>query len=444
MEKTFDKLGTNTEAQEILKSVISSKFSELETTFEISSQIIDKFHDWTFAFPYTEDGGGARVWKTKVTALCGRHANLAVQNSLFKDLAIDDQFSETWEGEDVDTTKRGETRQTRTFTDDLARMTTTKFSSTAPTTSQGTDDIVENAPSETRNKQTDETHSEFPEDDVVTRKKGTTRRWSDGRTTKDKLDAVANAVDPVYAFINAFAAVLIAPEYCGEFACPAPSVQMKIGDVKTVEETASAYASVKNAGTPYTAQFVLDLSIPRGPQGEQGKQGERGPQGEQGKQGPQGEQGKQGERGPAGENQKFPYLVWVYNVRLNDGNRGDLFLGRVNFAEDMGDFVENWDMLVDYLAQNSIGFNDLSSAQDEGIPIYAVFPCLWNDPLSGIDDPIIMGISLDMGSGENGIYYCSTNPDGIRSGDLNTTAKAGNFRMNDGESQLRMYKFYEV
>ena len=42
----------------------------------------------------------------------------------------------------------------------------------------------------------------------------------------------------------------------------------------------------------------------RGPQGEQGLQGERGPQGEQGLQGergPQGEQGLQGEHGPRGE-----------------------------------------------------------------------------------------------------------------------------------------------
>ncbi len=60
-------------------------------------------------------------------------------------------------------------------------------------------------------------------------------------------------------------------------------------------------ATVTNSGT--TTNAVLNFTIPRGPQGEQGAQGpqgDTGPQGPQGEQGPQGDTGPQGEQGPQG------------------------------------------------------------------------------------------------------------------------------------------------
>ena len=81
------------------------------------------------------------------------------------------------------------------------------------------------------------------------------------------------------------------------------TVSVEVGTTTTGEPGSNA--SVENSGN--SQNVVLNFTIPRGEQGEQGvpgqpgEQGPAGPQGEQGPAGPQGEKGDTGPQGPAGE-----------------------------------------------------------------------------------------------------------------------------------------------
>ena len=92
---------------------------------------------------------------------------------------------------------------------------------------------------------------------------------------------------------------------------PPGTPSITIGTVTTGEPGSEAAASI----TGTAPNYVLNLTIPQGEQGEIGPQGpigETGPQGEtgaQGEVGPQGPAGPQGEPGPAGADGQTPTLT---------------------------------------------------------------------------------------------------------------------------------------
>lgn len=350
-------LGTNDDAQTILREIITEKFPQIESQYGVTDQIIDKYYDWSFQFRYTTDGGSARRWRSMVRSYCARNPKLKTLNDYFNENDTDATFAEEYSGTDSDeftdnretTVKAGGTHHTTrendqttttegsddsTTTDNNARETIVKFSGIENTTGEATNTDTVVQPVEGKNttktqrttnntdtvngsgseEVTDDTHETrgftAGRNTTSTRHtRGTKRTYSDGRTWVQVMNDVQNAMSPVYEFVNGFSALLYPPcaERCTDiYTIPTMSARA------TAEGTdGDAQATVTNEGSAVHADFVFDFKIPtaigpkgpqgeRGPQGEQGEQGPEGPQGPTGPAGPQGPKGDKGETGPQG------------------------------------------------------------------------------------------------------------------------------------------------
>lgn len=338
-------LGTNDDAQTILREIITEKFPQIESQYGLTDQIIDKYYDWSFQFRYTTDGGAVRRWRSMVRSYCARNPKLKTLNDYFNENDTDATFAEEYSGTDSDeftdnresTVTAGGTHKTArendqttttegsddsTTTDNSARETIVKFSGIENTTGEATntDTVVQPVDGKnttetqrtTRNNDTvngsetvdvtDDTHETrgftAGRNTTTTRHtRGTKRTYSDGRTWVQVMNDVQNAMSPVYEFVNGFSALLYPPcaERCTDiYTIPTMSARA------TAEGTeGEAQATVQNVGSAIHGDFLFDFKIPTAI-GPQGPQGERGPQGEQGEQGPAGLQGPAGPAGPQG------------------------------------------------------------------------------------------------------------------------------------------------
>ena len=236
------RLGTNADAQSVLKNEVSEFFPQLEAEQEISEEIIGQFYDWQFPFTYTQDGGGARRWRASVRAVCRRNKKLQQLEELFESSGTDGTLKEVYSGQDEDE-----------YTDNHATRTKTEFAGVGTTTSENLGDTTTNEPVDGKNTTT------------TVRKKGTTRTYADGRTWTQILKDVGAAVDPVDEFINAFAQVLLPP--CEEPCCPLPpSVSMAV-EIEELPIGTPPTAEITNRGSALAADWLLSLGLPRGWQG---------------------------------------------------------------------------------------------------------------------------------------------------------------------------------
>lgn len=265
-EMQLQVLGTNTEAQEIVTEILTQRFPELESEYDISAQIIDKYYDYGFYFCYTADGGGARRWRTMVTSYCAKNRKLYALEEFFNASGTTGTQYEEYSGED-----------TTTNTDNREQVNKVNFNAIGQTNTSGLSN--EDTQGFTQGKNTFET--------LYAR--GTRRTWTDGRTWTEILSDIENATEPVYDFINGFVRLLRAPCDCECLPPLSPSVAAKIGQITTVSPDTPASANVSNIGTLLNALFKFDFSLPKGEQGEQGEQGERGEQGLPGQNGADGE-----------------------------------------------------------------------------------------------------------------------------------------------------------
>ena len=286
-------MGTNQEAQTILRSLNNKYYTSVETAIGLTDRIIDKFYDWRFPFEYTTDGGGDRRWRSAVQSWIDRNPKLVTLEEFFKQSGTDGTFKEEYGGIDQDKT-----------TDNNARKTTITFGGVDTTTSESTSTETTEAPVAGQN----EVQKEYLY--------GKTRTYSDGRTWNQILADALNTEGPVYIYINGFSNLLLEPSACF---CdyPAPSVQMA---VEATSGQVSA-ATIENRGTPLNADWLLSLTLQpgeQGPQGPQGATGAQGPQGEKGETGAQGPAGPTGPQGPAGTNGSDgkDYLIYFGDVGL--------------------------------------------------------------------------------------------------------------------------------
>ena len=245
------RLGTNADAQSVLKNEVSAFFPQLEAEQELSAEVIVQFYDWQFPFTYTQDGGGARRWRASVRAVCRRNKKLQQLEELFESSGTDGTLKEVYSGQDEDE-----------YTDNHATRTKTEFAGVGTTTSENLGDTQTTEPVDGKN------------NTVTVRKKGTTRTYADGRTWTQILKDVGAAVDPVGEFVNAFAQVLLPP--CEESFCPLPpSVSMAV-EAEELPTGAPPTAKIVNKGSSLAADWLLSLGIPLGAQGEKGDKGDRG------------------------------------------------------------------------------------------------------------------------------------------------------------------------
>lgn len=268
MATNIQVLGQNDEAQQIIKDTITEYFPTLEASDDISTQIIDKFFDWRFPFEYTDDGGGAKRWSISVRAWCARNKKLSVLEAFFDASGTDGTFKEAYSGQD-----------TTTVTDTRKEQTT----DTADSTNSGTDTTTTeeqynpiNTPSSKLSGKTTttatpntSTHTErtakreaLSGNMLTVYARGISRQYSDGRTWTEILADVAAAQEPIYAFINGFAQILVPPDACYLPECGA-TVAARVGAVVPVDTNAAA-VRVRNQGTPSSAVFVFDFDVPQG------------------------------------------------------------------------------------------------------------------------------------------------------------------------------------
>lgn len=245
------RLGTNTDAQSVLKNEIGEFFPQLEAEQEISDEIVGQFYDWQFPFTYTQDGGGARRWRASVRAVCRKNKKLQQLEELFESSGTDGTLKEVYSGQDEDE-----------YTDNHATRTKTEFAGVGTTTSENLGDTTTNEPVDGKNTTT------------TVRKKGTTRTYADGRTWTQILKDVGAAVDPVDEFINAFAQVLLPP--CEEPCFPLPpSVSMEV-EIEQLPTGTPPTSKIVNKGTSLAADWLLSLGLPLGVRGLKGDKGDTG------------------------------------------------------------------------------------------------------------------------------------------------------------------------
>lgn len=245
------RLGTNADAQSVLKNEVSVFFPQLEAGQEISDEIVGQFYDWQFPFTYTQDGGGARRWRASVRAVCRKNKKLQQLEELFESSGTDGTLKEVYSGQDEDE-----------YTDNHATRTKTEFSGVGTTTSENLGDTTTNEPVDGKNTTT------------TVRKKGTTRTYADGRTWTQILKDVGAAVDPVDEFINAFAQVLLPP--CEEPCCMLPpSVSMAV-EANELPTGTPPTAEIVNRGSSLAADWLLSLGLPLGVRGLKGDTGDTG------------------------------------------------------------------------------------------------------------------------------------------------------------------------
>ena len=317
-------LGGNPEAQNILRTEITSAIPTLDRKYGISDAVINKFYDWLFPFRWTEDGGANRYWKISIDSLLFRNAKLEELEDFFVESGTGSTFEESYSGSDTEefedsreTTERhsGEIsekrsgRGTKGTTDNRETVTEVVFSaiptSSTELTASRTSVGLPSGKNTTEEESTTSDTMEHTDDRQVTRgfsagKNSTTRSttygkkrtYSDGRTWTQVLNDVRRAAPPVYEFINSFAQILIQPEpsHMLEWL---PSMGMRVS-VTELDPGSAPTAEVVNEGTSMNADWVLSLGLPPGLQGPKGDTGPQGPQGEPGPQGPKGDKGDPG------------------------------------------------------------------------------------------------------------------------------------------------------
>ena len=245
------RLGTNTDAQSVLKNEVSAFFPQVEAEQNVSEEIVGQFYDWQFPFTYTQDGGGARRWRASVRAVCRRNKKLQQLEELFESSGTDGTLKEVYSGQDEDE-----------YTDNHATRTKTEFAGVGTTTSENLGDTQTTEPVDGKN------------NTVTVRKKGTTRTYADGRTWTQILKDVGAAVDPVDEFVNAFAQVLLPP--CEEPCFPLPpSVSMSV-EVEELPTGTPPTAKIVNEGSSLAAAWLLSLGLPLGVRGLKGDTGDTG------------------------------------------------------------------------------------------------------------------------------------------------------------------------
>lgn len=292
-------LGQNAAAQQVLQDTLTAELPELEQKYNISAQVIDKFFDWLFPFVYTEDGGGARRWRTAIKSWCGRNAKLKALEEFFESSGTAGTFEEKYGG--TDTTEFTDNRENtdheefidgreseevNKFVDNRRELEQTGFSALGETTTSALADKVQRGYDDGKNdtnttitrgfadgkNKTDRTTTRgFTDGKNSTRQqytRGTTRTYSDGRTWTQILKDVEAAASPVYEFINGFAYLLIDPANadCCDLYC-LPSVAAYI---KAVEPADTPDVKVENEGTPLNANFAFTIYGAQGPKGEDG------------------------------------------------------------------------------------------------------------------------------------------------------------------------------
>ena len=324
-------LGGNPEAQNILRTEITSAIPTLDAEYGICDAVINKFYDWLFPFRWTEDGGTNRYWKISIESLLARNAKLEELESFFASNGTSSTFEESYSGSDTEefedtreTTERhsggiSETRSgrgTKGTTDNRETVTEVEFSaiptSSTELTASKTSVGLPAGKNTTEEESTTSDTLEQTDDRQVTRgfsagKNSTTRSttygrkrtYSDGRTWTQVLNDVRRAAPPVYEFINSFAQILIQhePSHMLEWL---PSMGMRVS-ITELDPGDAPTAEVVNDGTSMNADWVLSLGLPPGLQGPQGPKGDTGSQGPQGEPGPQGPQGDPGPQGPKGD-----------------------------------------------------------------------------------------------------------------------------------------------
>lgn len=299
-------LGGNPEAQNILRTEITSAIPTLDAEYGICDAVINKFYDWLFPFRWTEDGGANRYWKISIDSLIFRNAKLEELETFFVGSGTGSTFEESYSGSDTEefedtreTTERhsggiSETRSgrgTKGTTDNRETVTEVEFSaiptSSTELTASKTSVGLPSGKNTTEEESTTSDTLEQTDDRQVTRgfsagKNSTTRSttygkkrtYSDGRTWTQVLNDVRRAAPPVYEFINSFAQILIQPE-------PAhmlewlPSMGMRVS-VEELDPGDAPTAEVVNEGTSMNADWVLSLGIPPGLQGPKGDKGDPG------------------------------------------------------------------------------------------------------------------------------------------------------------------------
>lgn len=302
---TTQTLGGNTNAQNILSAEITSFFPALESSEEISEEIISKYYDWIFPYHWTVDGGSERRWRSAVRSLCRRHIKLSELENFFAQNSTEGEQRETYSGQDENVNSGSDTdtyggtdtdtnsgTDTQTFTDNRGQKTTVIYRGVGATpSSANTAETTESAFNANENTtKTDTTRGtkltkqygqtiKRERGTSVVMKRGTTRTWTDGRTWTQILNDVWGAQSPLYEFINAFAQILVQPTGCNMLW--SPTMEMSV-DAHSLPPTQPPTAVVVNYGSATNPKWHIYFGLPRGATGDTGP---RGPQGEPGLQG---------------------------------------------------------------------------------------------------------------------------------------------------------------
>ena len=254
MNEILQVYGKNTGAQTIVQEEVTAAFPALETQFSIVETIRTKYYDWLFPFVYTADGGADMAWRASVKAWIARNSKLVALESLFEQGSTDGTFTDT-------ETEEGN----ETFTDNHATEQETTFKGVDTTASGALADKIVTSPVTGQN--------------TTERENGRTltRKYADGRNWVRVMNDITKAEEPVYSFINAFARLLVSPDWC-KIPCSdilPPSMEMSV-EAETLSPGAQATAEIVNRATPFNADWLLSLGIPAGIPGDPGDKGDTG------------------------------------------------------------------------------------------------------------------------------------------------------------------------
>lgn len=262
-------LGQNEEAQTALAEILAEKFPALETEYNMSAQVIDKFFDWLFPYPYTDDGGGLRRWQVSVRAWCGRNKKLDALEDFYNASGTAGTLTESYSGEDTTTVTDTQSIETTTNgTDSNAGTDTETTEENFNPVNTGSSKLSgkttrTNTPNTTRTINTTESRTGKGGNIQTVYARGVSRTYSDGRTWTQIMNDIEATSAPVYSFINGFAQILIAPDDCYTPITCGVSMSATVGEVNTVP-AGNAAVSVTNKGTPTNARFVFSFDVAQG------------------------------------------------------------------------------------------------------------------------------------------------------------------------------------
>lgn len=245
MNNLLQVYGKNAGAQDIVQTELAKAFPFLVEQFDMANRIFEKFYDWLFPFVYTEDGGADMTWRANVRSWIAKNPKLAELEAHFEHGTLSGTLTEKID--DTDNT---------TFTDNRATKQSTTFKGVDTTGSGALADSVTNEFETGKNTTNDE------------RTYNRTRTYADGRNWVQVMQDVQKAEAPVYTFINSFARLLVSPSWCKQDFCEVlpPSLEMS-AQVEMIAAGSAAKAEVVNRGTPFNANWLLSLDIPKGDTG---------------------------------------------------------------------------------------------------------------------------------------------------------------------------------